>query len=109
MLTIQQVELCVRHIKGEDNVAADLLSRWANPHYEETQRDFDIEAALIEKDLKDADIDMNEVNLDTLQSEIELVETKLRRNARLQANKENTVDNNSDDSEDDSEDENAEK
>ena len=66
MLTIQQVDLCVRHIKGEDNVAADLLSRWGNPHFEEKQRDLDIEAAMILEELAEKDIDMEKINLNEL-------------------------------------------
>lgn len=32
---IQMVKLCVRHIKGDLNVLADILSRWGNIHAEE--------------------------------------------------------------------------
>ena len=31
-LLLQNADMCVRHIKGEDNVAADILSRWGNQY-----------------------------------------------------------------------------
>ena len=30
-LMLQNADICVRHIKGEDNLASDILSRWGNP------------------------------------------------------------------------------
>ena len=32
---LQNADICVRHVKGDDNFAADILSRWGNQFHDE--------------------------------------------------------------------------
>ena len=48
--------MCVRHIKGEENVAADILSRWGNRFHTSLETEEDI--ALIQVSVSDIVEDM---------------------------------------------------
>ena len=53
---LQNADLCVRHIKGEENVAADILSRWGNEFHTSSETEKDI--ALIQVSVSDIVEDM---------------------------------------------------
>ena len=53
---LQNADMCVRHIKGEENVAADILSRWGNQFHTSSETEKNI--ALIQVSVSDIVEDM---------------------------------------------------